>query len=100
MLVSAWTVRVRKPMTKVLPLHSGRPFASGDPGPRPRKSERTLLDSRLRRNEQDRIRSKGTSSQAAAYAELAVTTNFSFLRGGSHPWEMVATADAQEGEIG
>jgi error-prone DNA polymerase len=27
-----------------------------------------------------------------AYAELAVTTNFSFLRGASHPWEMVATA--------
>ena len=29
-----------------------------------------------------------------AYAELAVTTNFSFLRGGSHPAEMVATAEA------
>src|SRR5262245_4510883 len=28
------------------------------------------------------------------YAELAVTTNFSFLRGGSHPAEMVATAEA------
>src|ERR1700719_4193362 len=28
------------------------------------------------------------------YAELAVTTNFSFLRGGSHPRELVATADA------
>jgi error-prone DNA polymerase len=28
-----------------------------------------------------------------SYAELAVTTNFSFLRGGSHPKEMVATAD-------
>src|SRR5260370_9977851 len=28
------------------------------------------------------------------YAELAVTTNFSFLRGASHPAEMVATADA------
>ncbi|HEY4920131.1 MAG TPA: error-prone DNA polymerase, partial [Xanthobacteraceae bacterium] len=28
------------------------------------------------------------------YAELAVTTNFSFLRGASHPREMVATADA------
>ena len=28
-----------------------------------------------------------------AYAELAVTTNFSFLRGGSYPQEMVATAD-------
>src|SRR5271169_4706162 len=28
-----------------------------------------------------------------AYAELAVTTNFSFLRGASHPREMVATAD-------
>jgi error-prone DNA polymerase len=27
-----------------------------------------------------------------AYAELAVTTNFSFLRGASHPREMVATA--------
>jgi error-prone DNA polymerase len=28
----------------------------------------------------------------SAYAELAVTTNFSFLRGASHPREMVATA--------
>jgi len=28
-----------------------------------------------------------------SYAELAVTTNFSFLRGASHPQEMVATAD-------
>src|SRR6202051_2440674 len=27
-----------------------------------------------------------------AYAELAVTTNFSFLRGASHPQEMVARA--------
>jgi error-prone DNA polymerase len=30
----------------------------------------------------------------SAYAELAVTTNFSFLRGASHPEEMVATASA------
>jgi error-prone DNA polymerase len=29
----------------------------------------------------------------SAYAELAVTTNFSFLRGASHPQEMVETAD-------
>ncbi len=29
-----------------------------------------------------------------AYAELDVTTNFSFLRGGSHPEELVATAKA------
>jgi error-prone DNA polymerase len=29
-----------------------------------------------------------------AYAELAVTTNFSFLRGASHPYEMVEMADA------
>ena len=29
-----------------------------------------------------------------AYAELAATTNFSFLRGASHPRELVATADA------
>ena len=28
-----------------------------------------------------------------AYAELAVTTNFSFLRGASHPHEMVQQAD-------
>src|SRR5271163_4335462 len=28
-----------------------------------------------------------------AYAELAVTTNFSFLRGASHAHEMVETAD-------
>src|SRR5271163_3259966 len=31
-----------------------------------------------------------------SYAELAVTTNFSFLRGASHPQEMVATADELE----
>jgi error-prone DNA polymerase len=30
----------------------------------------------------------------STYAELAVTTNFSFLRGASHPDEMVATATA------
>ena len=30
----------------------------------------------------------------AGYAELAVTTNFSFLRGASHPQEMMAQADA------
>src|SRR5690606_31201476 len=29
-----------------------------------------------------------------AYAELQVTTNFSFLRGGSHPHELVAEAKA------
>ncbi len=29
----------------------------------------------------------------SAYAELAVTTNFSFLRGAAHPEEMVETAD-------
>src|SRR5215475_6569498 len=29
----------------------------------------------------------------SAYAELAVTTNFSFLRGASHPREIVETAD-------
>jgi error-prone DNA polymerase len=32
--------------------------------------------------------------QMTSYAELAVTTNFSFLRGASHPQEMVAAADA------
>ncbi len=32
----------------------------------------------------------------ARYAELDVTTNFSFLRGGSHPEELVATARALE----
>ncbi len=29
---------------------------------------------------------------AAGYAELEVTTNFTFLRGGSHAEELVATA--------
>ena len=33
-------------------------------------------------------------SAMTAYAELAVTTNFSFLRGASHPQEMVMTARA------
>src|SRR5947207_269421 len=28
------------------------------------------------------------------YAELQATTNFSFLRGASHPWELVVGADA------
>ena len=34
----------------------------------------------------------GVMLGAPAFAELAVTTNFSFLRGGSHPEELVATA--------
>lgn len=34
------------------------------------------------------------SQAMTAYAELAVTTNFSFLRGASHPAEMVAQAEA------
>jgi error-prone DNA polymerase len=29
-----------------------------------------------------------------AYAELQAASNFSFLQGASHPWELVATADA------
>ncbi|MCC6946981.1 MAG: error-prone DNA polymerase [Bradyrhizobiaceae bacterium] len=33
------------------------------------------------------------SDPVPAYAELAVTTNFSFLRGASHPQELVAQAD-------
>ena len=33
-----------------------------------------------------------TDATAPAYAELAVTTNFSFLRGGSHPEELVERA--------
>ena len=37
---------------------------------------------------------RGTASAAGAYAELQVTSNFSFLRGGSHPWELVAQAAA------
>jgi error-prone DNA polymerase len=39
----------------------------------------------------------GTTKKHAkptAYAELQVTTNFSFLRGGSHPQELVAQAKA------
>ena len=31
---------------------------------------------------------------AMRYAELEVTTNFTFLNGGSHPEELVATARA------
>ena len=27
-----------------------------------------------------------------AYAEIAVTTNYSFLRGASHPWEFAGMA--------
>jgi error-prone DNA polymerase len=40
----------------------------------------------------DEARKKRRESQA--YAELQVTTNFSFLRGGSHPQELVAQAKA------
>ena len=35
------------------------------------------------------------SPMAPAYAELQTTTNFSFLRGGSHPHELVAEASLQ-----
>jgi error-prone DNA polymerase len=35
----------------------------------------------------------GVRAQMTDYAELAGTTNFSFLRGASHPQEIVATAD-------
>ena len=35
-----------------------------------------------------------TANAMASYAELQVTTNFSFLRGGSHPHELVRTAAA------
>ena len=34
-----------------------------------------------------------TRENKMSYAELAVTTNFSFLRGAAHPEELVATAD-------
>src|SRR5262245_36877662 len=37
---------------------------------------------------------EATDAPAPAYAELAVTTNFSFLRGGSHPEELVDRAIA------
>ncbi|MGE8940856.1 error-prone DNA polymerase [Leptospira interrogans] len=37
-----------------------------------------------------------SQNTAPAYAELQVTTNFSFLRGGSHPHELMATAKALE----
>src|SRR5262249_44830880 len=40
----------------------------------------------------DRRRVGTPDAPAPAYAELAVTTNFSFLRGGSHPEELVARA--------
>jgi len=36
------------------------------------------------------------SAMMTGYAERAVTTNFSFLRGASHPQEMVARADELE----
>src|SRR5437763_6459566 len=41
------------------------------------------------------IRGSGTGPSAGpAYAELQVTSNFSFLRGASHPDELVVTAAA------
>ncbi|HWB51813.1 MAG TPA: error-prone DNA polymerase [Stellaceae bacterium] len=36
----------------------------------------------------------GAAQPAGPYAELQVTSNFSFLRGGSHPWELVERAAA------
>jgi error-prone DNA polymerase len=73
---------------------SPHPRASGDPGPRPNKSERTLVNLRLHGSVRRWQRASATGIEPPAYAELAVTTNFSFLRGASHPKEMVATADA------
>jgi error-prone DNA polymerase len=80
---------LRAPPATILP-HSVRPQASGDPGPRFKRSERKIVDFRPRRHDS----AKEADAQDVAYAELAVTTNFSFLRGASHPWEMVAMADA------
>src|ERR1700726_2348638 len=40
------------------------------------------------------IRGKRGSGPALGYAELQVTSNFSFLRGASHPDELVVTAAA------
>ena len=42
----------------------------------------------------ERRRSAGRRRHVRGYAELAVTTNFSFLRGASHPEELVAQAEA------
>jgi error-prone DNA polymerase len=53
------------------------------PGSRAASSEPASLDSGLRRND-----------EIPRYVELEVTTNFTFLRGGSHPEELVATAKA------
>ena len=35
-----------------------------------------------------------SSPRRRGYAELQATTNFSFLRGASHPWELVVGAEA------
>ena len=43
---------------------------------------------------QPRLSASSSRRVMTAYAELAATTNFSFLRGASHPQEMVATAEA------
>ena len=43
---------------------------------------------------QERGRVETPDAPVPSYAELAVTTNFSFLRGGSHPEELVAHARA------
>lgn len=59
----------------------------------PVQAERTpilafpLSGGRKRREDQQ------DSALPAHYAELAITTNFSFLRGASHPQELVATAE-------
>src|SRR6185312_15368864 len=56
---------------------------------------RTIGDGSLRLHGEKTPRrriSGGPPTLAGGYAELQVTSNFSFLRGGSHPDELVQTA--------
>ena len=56
---------------------------------------RTIGDGGLRLHGKERAKTTGGNRggpTALEYAELQATSNFSFLRGGSHPWELVEQA--------
>jgi error-prone DNA polymerase len=59
-----------------------------------RTLSRSLLQFRSSGGGEGRCRSKPAGACALEYAELHATSNFSFLRGASHPWELVEQAAA------
>ena len=51
------------------------------------------------RSKKTRIRTKGELIYLAMFAELSITSNFTFLTGASHPEELVLRAEHRPGEI-